>query len=105
MDEKNTIIEKVKAYKALVRQSFPLEIDQFWLFGSYAKGTSHKDSDIDVALVVEHLDEDYDFFKTEPILWKLKHKVDVRIEPHVIVRDEDYSGFFNEIKRTGIEVL
>lgn len=104
MDEKDTIIEKVKTYKSLVKQSFPLKIDQFWLFGSYAKGTSHRDSDIDVALVVEHLDEDYDFFKTEPVLWKLKRNVDVRIEPHIIARDNDYAGFLNEIKRTGIEI-
>jgi predicted nucleotidyltransferase len=81
-----------------------VKIDQCWLFGSYAKGTNHADSDIDVALVVNHLDDDYDFLKTEPLLWKLTRNVDYRIEPHVIARDTDYAGFLDEIQRTGIEI-
>ena len=28
----------------------------------------------------------------------------MRIEPHVIVPDEDYAGLYNEIKKTGVEV-
>jgi len=30
--------------------------------------------------------------------------IDMRIEPHVIVPDEDYAGLYNEIKKTGVEV-
>ena len=51
MDKKGTVISKVKTYKRLVDSNFPIMIDQYWLFGSYAKGTSNKYSDIDVALV------------------------------------------------------
>ena len=105
MDKKETIVSKVKTYKELVNSSFPIEIDQFWLFGSYAKNSSHKDSDIDVALVVEHLGEDYDFFKTEPLLWKLTRQVDDRIEPVLIARDTDYADFLDEIQRTGIQIV
>ena len=64
MDKRETIINRVKTYKELVNSSFPIKIDQFWLFGSHAKGSPNKDSDIDVALVVERLNEDYDFFET-----------------------------------------
>ncbi|GHT78584.1 hypothetical protein FACS189464_2280 [Bacteroidia bacterium] len=105
MDKREVIIKKVKIYKDMVKTSFPVEIEQFWLFGSFAKGTPHKDSDIDVALVVEHLDEDYDFFTTEPILWELREHVDFRIEPHVIARDTDFSGMLDEIQRTGVEIF
>jgi len=104
MDKRETIVSKVRDYKKLVNASFPLKIDQFWLFGSYAKGNPHKDSDIDVALVVDHLSDDYSILETEPILWKLKRQVDFRIEPHVIARDTDYAGFLNEVQRTGIEI-
>jgi predicted nucleotidyltransferase len=104
MDKREVIIEKVKAYKDLVEDSFPVKIDRFYLFGSYAKGMPRKHSDIDVALVVEHLDDGYDFFKTEPLLWKLTRQVDDRIEPVLIARDTDYTGFLDEIQRTGVEI-
>ena len=102
MDKRETIIGRVKRYKRLVNSSFPIKIDQFWLFGSYAKGRPHKHSDIDVALVVERLNEGCDFFETEPLLWKLTRQVDDRIEPILIARDTDYAGFLDEIQRTGI---
>ena len=104
MDNREVVIDKVRTYKGLVEKSFPVNIAQFWLFGSYAKGNQHKDSDIDVALVVEHLDNDYNILETEPILWKLCEGVDFRIEPHVIARDTDYAGLLDEIQNTGIQI-
>jgi len=105
MDERENIIDKVKLYKKLVAEYFPVPIEQFWLFGSYAKNNANKDSDIDIALVVSHLNNDYSVLKTEPILWKLKRQIDFRIEPHLISRDTDYSGFLNEIQQTGILII
>jgi predicted nucleotidyltransferase len=102
MDKREVIIEKVRTYKDLVKDHFPLKIDQFWLFGSYAKGNPRQYSDIDVALVVEHLDEDYNFLETEPLLWQLTEAVDFRIEPHVIARDTDHAGLLDEIRSTGV---
>ena len=102
MDERENIIDKVKRYKKLVKEHFPVPVEQFWLFGSYAKNNAHKDSDIDVALIVNQLDKDYSVLNTEPILWRLKRQIDFRIEPHVIARDSDYAGLLNEIQHTGI---
>ena len=103
MDKREDIIEKVKDYQTLVKQSnFPMPIEAVYLFGSYAKGTANKDSDIDVALVVNHFDGD--FFEVIPPIWRLTENVDFRIEPHVIARDTDYAGFLNEIQHTGIRV-
>jgi predicted nucleotidyltransferase len=104
MDKREDIIEKVSTYKELVKSSFPVKIEQFYLFGSYAKGTPREHSDIDVALIVQHLDDDYSILDTEPILWELTEQVDFRIEPHVIARDTDYAGFLNEIEKTGVEI-
>ena len=101
MDEREDIIDKVKDYRELVKQSdFPMLIEAVYLFGSYAKGTANKDSDIDVALVVNHFDGDY--FDVIPSIWLLRESVDFRIEPHVIARDTDYAGFLDEIRKTGI---
>jgi predicted nucleotidyltransferase len=104
MDERESIIQKVKDYKQLVDTVFPVMIDSCWLYGSYARGTQKKHSDIDVAFVVDHLDDNYDFFQTEPLLWKLTRQIDDRIEPVLVARDTDYAGFIDEIEQTGIEI-
>ena len=72
------------------------------MFGSYVKGNYTQDSDIDVAIVVNQLDDD--FFKTTPILWKLRRQIDIRIEPVLIENRNDFSGFLGEIQKYGIEV-
>ena len=101
MDKREDIIGKVKDYQKLVKQSnFPMPIEAVYLFGSYAKGTASKDSDIDVALVVNSFYGDY--FEVIPPIHRLTEKIDFRIEPHVIARDTDYMGFLDEIQRTGI---
>ncbi|MDR2498550.1 MAG: nucleotidyltransferase domain-containing protein [Tannerellaceae bacterium] len=103
MDKSQDIISKVKAYSALIRQSnFPMQIEQVYLFGSHANGNPNNDSDIDVALVVKSWEGDY--FDVIPAIWRLTEKVDMRIEPHVIVPQEDFAGFLNEIQRTGIRI-
>jgi predicted nucleotidyltransferase len=102
MDEREDIISKVRTYRDLVLKDFPMKVEKVYLFGSYAKGTPHKDSDIDVAFVVKRFKGD--FFQVIPPIWKLKRQIDVRIEPHVIARDTDYAGFLDEIRRTGIEI-
>jgi predicted nucleotidyltransferase len=105
MDERELVINKVKDYKRLVDSVFPVAVNQCWLFGSYAKGSQKKYSDIDVALVVDRLDDNYDFLKTESLLWTLTRQVDNRIEPVLISRATDYAGFIDEIERTGIEIV
>lgn len=54
-------------------------IRQAILFGSFAKGTNHDDSDIDIALIVNNVT---DIIDTQIDLMKLRRKVDLRIEPH-----------------------
>ena len=104
MDERANIIDKVKLYKKLVMENFPVPIEQFWLFGSYAKNNAHEDSDIDIALVVNYLDKDYSVLNIEPILWRLKRQIDLRIEPHIISRETDFAGILDEIQHTGIQI-
>jgi len=103
MDKRADIVKKVRKYQSLIKRSnFPMKIEKVYLFGSYAKGTPRKDSDIDVALVVNKWQGDY--FDVIPPIWKLTEQVDYRIEPHVIVPEEDCAGLLNEIEQTGIEI-
>lgn len=98
--DKREAIEKVKQYKRLLGNHFDLE--SVYLFGSFANDTNREDSDIDVAVVVENISGDY--FAVNPLLWKLRRQVDDRIEPILIEKNNDKSGFLDEIKRNGIEI-
>jgi len=47
----NAIKEELEKLKELIIQTVPVE--QIWLFGSYAYGTPHKDSDLDLYVVIK----------------------------------------------------
>ena len=59
-------IEKIKddlrVLKEIIIENVPT--DQIWLFGSYAYGTPHKDSDIDVYIVMK---DEADMRETEAL--------------------------------------
>lgn len=74
---------------------------QAFMFGSFAKGTYHEDSDIDVAIVVKNVS---DIIDTQIDMMKLRRKIDLRIEPHPFL----FSDFIvenpvvSEILKSGI---
>ena len=94
---KREVIKIVSQYKALVSSHF--DVDKVILFGSYSRGTQRNDSDIDVAIVVNTISND--FFTYAPLLWKLRLQIDKRIEPVLLINGEDDSGFLQEILQTG----
>ncbi len=94
------IINKLLDYKLLVSKHF--DVDKLVLFGSYAKGTQRPDSDIDVAIIVNSISQD--FFTYAPLLWKLRREIDDRIEPILIEKNNDESGFLYEVLRTGLVI-
>ena len=96
--DKSEVISIVSKYKVLVSKHF--DIENIILFGSYANGNQKEDSDIDVAVVVNSMD--LDFFTYAPLLWKLRREIDDRIEPILIEKNKDESGFLKEILKTGL---
>lgn len=96
--DKNEVLSKLSNYKVLVSKHF--EIENMILFGSYAKGNQKEDSDIDVAIIVNSIDKD--FFSYAPLLWKLRREIDDRIEPILIEKNKDESGFLHEILDSGL---
>jgi uncharacterized protein len=76
-----------------------------YLFGSYARNNFRAESDIDIALVIEHL-PDSEKFETQVRLMLLASQFDSRIEPHPLSKQDLLSSnnpFAAEIRRTGIE--
>lgn len=96
--DKNEVISKVKAFKDLLDDV--LKYNEIYLYGSYAKNNFHEHSDIDVAIVIDKLENDY--LETNMKLWKLRRKIDVRIEPKLIISRNDLSGMLEEVQKTGI---
>ena len=98
--DNSEVINILKKYKKLLAQYMVFE--ELILYGSYAKGNAHKDSDFDVAVVVDNIAGDY--FSTRPLLWKLRREIDDRIEPVLIEKNHDEGGFLSEISKNGISI-
>lgn len=98
--DKREALNKVSDYKRLLAPHFNL--DKVIMYGSYAQGNQHEDSDIDVAVIVNSIDAD--FFEYAPLLWKLRMQVDDRIEPLLIDKYNDKSDMMSIVLKAGIVV-
>jgi len=102
MLDKKTVKGIVQQYAdIIVKELTPLKLSpvDIILYGSHAKGKADSESDIDVAVI-------YNGFlgnrlKTSAMLWKLRHAVSLDIEPILLDRTQDRSGFVENIYRTG----
>lgn len=96
---KNEVIAIVKQYKQQVLNKFgPASV---YLYGSYSKGKAHDGSDIDVAVVVPEVKED--FLKASALLWALTWDINTLIEP-VLIEEKHPSPLYEDVLRTGILV-
>ena len=94
------ILESIQRYIKEVKKYY--KIDSVILFGSYAKGTNHKDSDIDIAVISSDIKNE---FEDGVMLLKLTWNIDTRIEPHAFSKDNlNENPFADEIIKTGIEI-
>jgi uncharacterized protein len=98
------VVEAVIKYiQELRRNNIP--INEAIIFGSYAKGTSKEESDIDVALVSDSFTGDR--FEDRRKLIPFRRKIDNRIEP-MPFRPEDFQKggiLVDEIKKTGKSII
>ncbi len=96
------IIDSINRFSKEIKKQY--KVKEIILFGSYAKGTENKDSDIDIAVVSDDFDDVFDCMAE---LMGMTWDIDPRIEPHPI-KTEEYkkvsSSFVREIIETGIKV-
>ena len=97
MIQKHEIIDKILDYFG------EKEVSIIYLFGTVVRGEMREDSDIDVAVVLENIN---DFFEVQMLLMRLRRKIDLRIEPHPInIKDfNENNPFAHEIVTTGLEI-
>lgn len=95
------VIGVVKQYLKKIEPHVPFE--KAYLFGSRARGIEEETSDIDIAIFVHSIREDY--LGTLKTLYRLRRDVDIRIEPHLFIDGRDPAGFSSEIEKHGIKIL
>ncbi len=81
-----------------------VKFDKAVLFGSYVSGRPEEYSDIDIGLFIDRLDDNEDYLKLMSSLYHVAMDIDVLIEPHLFIRDEDKSGFGEEIEEKGVVI-
>ena len=97
MLDQDTVVSIARRYAEAVTKEFtPSAIV---LFGSYAGGTPHADSDIDVGVVFDKFSGDWR--TTSSRLWSLAYSISWDVEPHLLDRANDRSGFVAHVMKTG----
>lgn len=97
--DKEQVIEIVKKYKTEILKQ--ISDAKVYLYGSYSKGTARPESDIDVAVVVPAVQDDW--LDVSTTLWLLAPQINCLIEPVLI--DQRYpSPLYDDIIRTGIAI-
>lgn len=97
MLDKETVREIAARYVEEVRKV--LNPNAVILFGSYANGTPHEWSDIDIAVIVN--DFDGNWLETVSMLCGLSWNISLDIEPHLLDETCDKSGFVEHVIKTG----
>ena len=85
-------------YVSVIKENY--DYKQVFLFGSYAKGTNHEESDIDIAVILKEFENP---MAIQLELMRLRRKIDSRIEPHPF-REKDFNmtnPVVNEILKHG----
>jgi uncharacterized protein len=91
------IIKIVKQYAEKVKIKYSVEM--VVLYGSHVRGTAGEFSDIDIAVVVDKVAGDY--LKISADLFDMVRDVNVRIEPVLLSRANDKSGFLESVLKQG----
>jgi predicted nucleotidyltransferase len=99
--DKNEALKIAKRYVELISAKY--QIESAILFGSFAKGNYHADSDIDIAIVFKSVD---DIIDLQIQLMQLRTDDDLLIEPHPFkISDFNLSNpMVAEIKKNGIDI-
>ncbi len=97
----------IKARKFInLLNSNGIEVSEAYLFGSVTKGTSHMNSDIDIAIVSKNF-IGIPFYDVQKIS-KYRRSIDLKLEVHPFSMDDilvDTPLFFTEIRNEGIRII
>ena len=96
----NSVLYAVASRSCEKAEQFAARFSAVKHYGSYEELA--KDSDIDIAVVVDKIPGDY--LNTMTTLWRLTRSVNHDIEPVLLTAADDESGFLSTVQKTGIAV-
>lgn len=97
----------VKKYSEILRQK-NFSFSNVYLFGSCSLGKQNKESDIDVAVVVNHIGSDRNYIGKKMRLWEFTSDIDTCIEPILIEYTDFQKGrtiLASQVKKHGIRIV
>jgi predicted nucleotidyltransferase len=102
-DRKDSLNKIITSFLDEIQKKY--RIDNAYLYGSFAKGTSNKWSDIDIAIVSSDFSED--LFDDRLSLMRLAATIDDRIEPRPFRRNlfNRNDPLADEIQKNGILLI
>ena len=98
--DKEQAIDLVRQYKKVIEPHFDGKA-KVYMFGSYSKGYAHSESDMDVAVIVPSLGDNW--WTWTKSLWHEVRKVSTLIEP-VLMEENSHSPLYDDVMRTGVAV-
>ncbi|MBI5412163.1 nucleotidyltransferase domain-containing protein [Candidatus Peregrinibacteria bacterium] len=104
---KNELKKIIRKYAEILKEN-RIQFKQIYLFGSYTTGKAHEWSDIDLAVVMDHVPRK-GYLEQKMILRKLTKDADLRIEPILLeesdLKEKTASIMGYEVKKHGILVI
>jgi predicted nucleotidyltransferase len=102
-DGKDSLNKVITSFLDEIQKKF--SIDNAYLYGSFAKGTSNKWSDIDIAIISSDFSDD--LFDDRLALMRLAATIDDRIEPRPFRRNlfNRNDPLADEIQKNGIRLI
>jgi predicted nucleotidyltransferase len=102
-DGKDSLNKVITSFLDEIQKKF--SIDNAYLYGSFAKGTSNKWSDIDIAIISSDFSDD--LFDDRLALMRLAATIDDRIEPRPFRRNlfNRNDPLADEIQKNGILLI
>ncbi len=98
----NDIINLIKELNKRIFEQYK-DFKGCYLYGSLASETSHKNSDVDLIALFDHIDWEKDF-EISGIICELMFKYDIYIDLHIYTLDKLKKNpvFFNEVVNKGL---
>ncbi|MCP5102785.1 MAG: hypothetical protein GY950_05385 [bacterium] len=96
--EKQELFDKVERFAGLAKKELPVK--KILLFGAWLEGLAKENHEIEVAVVVDKVEDDY--LEVQMKLEQLGYSVDSRIEPILFESEkQEKVDFLNEVLENG----
>ena len=98
--DQTTALENAKRYAVCVYGEIPS--CKVFLYGSLANGKFNENSDIDIAVIQNDINDNY--WEMTKKLHRLTRGIDNRIEPVLLQPQDNQSGFLTTVLESGIKL-